>query len=93
MIQKVDELVGIILDANIPDLHIAISADHCTPLTIREHVGDPVPLAIMGSQVRTDDVHVFDERSAAKGALQRIRGHDILPILMNYIGRQKLYGA
>ena len=93
MIRKVDELVRIILDANLPDLHIAVCADHCTPLSIREHVADPVPLAIMGSQVRTDDVKVYDERSAAKGALQGLRGHDIMPILMNFIGRQKMFGA
>jgi len=93
MIQKVDELVGIILDANMPDLHIAVCADHCTPLRVREHTADPVPLVIMGSQVRTDDIKVFDERSAAKGALQRLRGHDIMPILMNFIGHQKMFGA
>ncbi|MFQ6123064.1 MAG: 2,3-bisphosphoglycerate-independent phosphoglycerate mutase [Candidatus Heimdallarchaeota archaeon] len=93
MIQKVDEIAGIILDANLPDLHIAICADHCTPLRVREHTADPVPLAIMGSQVRTDDIKVFDERSAVRGALQRLRGHDIIPILMNLIGHQKMFGA
>ena len=93
MIQKVDELIGIILDANVPDLHIAICADHCTPLSVREHTADPVPLAIMGSQVRSDDIKEFNERAAAKGGLQRLRGYDILPVLMNLIGRQKMFGA
>ncbi len=93
MIRKVDEMVEIILNANITDLHIALCADHCTPLLIRDHVGDPVPLTIMGSQVRTDDVKSFDERSVAKGALQRLRGYDVIPILMNLTGRQKMFGT
>lgn len=72
--------------------YLALTADHTTPSEIGEHMGDPVPLAIMGPDVRRDWVERFDELSCARGALNRIRGIDLMPILMNYLGRSPLFG-
>ncbi len=72
--------------------YLAITGDHTTPSEVGEHRGDPVPLAIMGPDVRRDDVKKFDEISCARGALCRIRGTDLMKILMNYLGRVPLFG-
>jgi 2,3-bisphosphoglycerate-independent phosphoglycerate mutase len=52
-----------------------------------------VPVAIYGPEIRTDDVKEFDERACAKGGLGRIRGKDLMPILMNLLGKTKKFGA
>ena len=72
--------------------YIAITGDHTTPSEVGDHRGDPVPIAIAGPGVRRDDVKAFDEISCARGSLCRIRGMDLMKILMNYLGRVPLFG-
>ncbi|MCD6592091.1 MAG: 2,3-bisphosphoglycerate-independent phosphoglycerate mutase [Thaumarchaeota archaeon] len=72
--------------------YLAITGDHTTPSEVGEHKGDPVPLAIIGPDVRRDEVDKFDEISCARGCLCRIRGIDLMRILMNYLGRVPLFG-
>jgi len=55
--------------------------------------GDPVPIAIQGPNIRTDDVKEFSERTCAKGGLCRIRGKDLMPIIMNLPGETKKFGV
>jgi len=94
LIEKIDHMVGYILSNIDPDLTcLAVTADHTTSLLTGKHEGDPVPIAITGPYVRRDDVEEFDERSCAKGGLNRIRGVDLMPILMNLIGKTKKFGA
>jgi len=95
MIERIDrQLVSRILDeTDLREVHIALTADHTTPVSVRKHTGDPVPIAVAGSCVRRDDVKRFSERSCAVGGMGRIRGRDVMPILMNYLGRVGLVGA
>jgi 2,3-bisphosphoglycerate-independent phosphoglycerate mutase len=72
---------------------ISITADHTTPVSLREHTGDPVPFLIRGKGVRTDHLHKFDEMTAAQGGMNRIRGLDIMPSLVDLIGKGKKFGA
>lgn len=72
---------------------IAITADHSTPCSVRDHSGDPVPLAVWGNGVRPDCVRSFDEVSCAQGALGRIRGSDLMPILLDLANRGEKFGA
>jgi 2,3-bisphosphoglycerate-independent phosphoglycerate mutase len=60
---------------------------------VRNHSGDPVPLTIYCPGSRKDDVDKFDEISCANGALGRIRGKDLLPIMMDLVNRSEMYGA
>ncbi|MHA1679771.1 MAG: 2,3-bisphosphoglycerate-independent phosphoglycerate mutase [Promethearchaeota archaeon] len=71
---------------------LAITADHATPVTIGEHVGDPVPVIIWGEGVRRDDVGRFDERSASRGGLSRFQGRYFLQMLLNLAGKVKKFG-
>ncbi|RMF89265.1 MAG: hypothetical protein D6733_06675 [Methanobacteriota archaeon] len=73
--------------------YLAIMADHTSSITRKDHCGDPVPLVIAGPEVRTDDVSLFSERAAAKGGLCRIRGTDIMNILLDLMNRSEKFGA
>lgn len=86
------ELMPLVEKVSSEGYYLAITGDHTTPSEVGEHRGDPVPLAIMGPDVRRDDVRKFDEISCARGALCRIRGTDLMRILMNYLGRVPLFG-
>jgi 2,3-bisphosphoglycerate-independent phosphoglycerate mutase len=94
MIEKIDNLVGFLIrNIDLSKTYLAVTADHTTSSRTREHEGDPVPVAIYGPEIRTDDVKEFDERACAKGGLGRIRGKDLMPILMNLLGKTKKFGA
>ncbi len=91
MISRIDkELVARIKDA---DAYIAITADHSTPVSIKRHSSDPVPVVIKGEGVRKDEVNKFDEFSVASGGLGRIRGIDLVPILSDFMGYYTMYGT
>ncbi|OYT53286.1 MAG: phosphoglycerate mutase [Candidatus Altiarchaeales archaeon ex4484_2] len=92
MIERIDvEVIGPIL-REIGDATVALTADHSTPVGIKQHSADPVPIAILGD-VRTDDVERFTERDCAKGGLNRIRGLYLVHILLDISNRIKLFGA
>ena len=94
MIEKIDEMMGHILrNINLDETVVAVTADHTTSLSTREHEGDPVPVAIVGPGVRTDEVKEFGERACARGGVGRIRGVDLMPIIMNLLGKVKKFGA
>ncbi len=94
MIEKVDALVAYLLDhADLDEMLVVVTADHTTSSIRKEHSGEPVPVAIMGPNVRTDDVKEFGERACAKGGLGRILGRDLMPILVNLLGKAEKAGA
>ncbi|MHA1594537.1 MAG: 2,3-bisphosphoglycerate-independent phosphoglycerate mutase [Candidatus Baldrarchaeia archaeon] len=94
MLEKFDVLVKYLIDnVNMDETIITVTSDHTTPISIRDHTGDPVPLAICAPDVRRDDVEKFDERSCARGHLGRIRGTDLMNILMDLANRSEKFGA
>lgn len=90
-IEKVDEVIGKVME--LEDVYFILTADHSTPITVMDHTGDPVPLVIKGPGVRTDSVKQFNERAAANGGLCRIRGRDVMNILMDLMNRSSKFGA
>lgn len=92
-IEKIDKMLGYILKYLPEDVYLCFTADHSTPVSVKDHSGDPVPIVIKGEGVRVDKVKKFDERNAAKGGLGRIRGCNILPILTDLAGVQEKFGA
>lgn len=94
VIEKIDKMLAYILNkTDLGETYVALTADHTTSCATRSHEGDPVPLAIMGPYVRGDDVDEFSERACAKGGLGRLRGKHLMPILMNFLGKVKKFGA
>jgi len=91
-IEKVDKtVVKRLLD--LEDCYIILTADHSTPISAMDHTADPVPMIIYGPEVRTDDVNQFSEIEAYKGGLCRIRGSDVMDILMDLMNNSKKFGA
>ena len=94
LIEKIDSMLGYVLNnINLDETYLAVTADHTTSSVTRDHEGDPVPIAITGPYVRRDDVEEYDEKACAKGGLNRIKGMDLMPTLMNLIGKTKKFGA
>ncbi|MFB3883439.1 MAG: 2,3-bisphosphoglycerate-independent phosphoglycerate mutase [Armatimonadota bacterium] len=91
--QKMDNLVGYVLEHAPAGTHIAITADHSTPISFGDHTGDTVPIAICGPNVRRDSVRSFGERPVVGGAICRIRGFDLMKIMTNLMGVQEKFGA
>ena len=92
ILEKIDLSIAPLKEA-LDDIVVAITADHSTPCEVGDHSGDPVPLLIAGKGVRKDDTGEFGERSAAKGGLCRIRGNDLMNILLQLAGLSEKFGA
>lgn len=90
-IEKVDNVIGKVL--TIDNTYFILTADHSTPISVMDHTGDPVPIVIRGPEVRVDQVKEFNERSATRGGLCRIRGSDIMNILMDLMNKSTKFGA
>ena len=78
---------------DLEDVYLIITADHSTPISVKNHSGDPVPMLIKGPEVRVDDNEKFSEGDAAKGGLGRIRGSDVMNILMDLMNYAHKFGA
>jgi 2,3-bisphosphoglycerate-independent phosphoglycerate mutase len=90
-IEKVDDVIGKLKD--IDNAYFILTADHSTPISVMDHTGDPVPILIVGPEIRVDDVAKFNERAASKGGLCRIRGSDVMNILTDLMNRSAKFGA
>ena len=93
MLAKLDAMIKYLMENSPVGTYIAFTADHSTPCNLMDHSGDPVALAIWGSDVRVDDVVEYTERACAKGGLSRIKGTDIMPIMTNLMNVQEKFGA
>ncbi|MGZ7069917.1 MAG: 2,3-bisphosphoglycerate-independent phosphoglycerate mutase [Methanobacterium sp.] len=91
-IEKVDAAV-ISEVMQIEEIYFILTADHSTPISVMDHTGDPVPIVIKGPEVRADDVNKFNERAATAGGLIRIRGSDVMNILMDLMNKSEKFGA
>lgn len=93
VIERIDRMVGYLRDHLPPNLVIAFASDHCSPVEVKDHSGDPVPIMIYSDSVVTDEVEEFNERSVMRGGLGRIRGIDLMPVLVNLANRAEKFGA
>jgi 2,3-bisphosphoglycerate-independent phosphoglycerate mutase len=90
-IEKVDKALGTLV---IPaDTLLVMTADHTTPCVFKAHSADPVPILFMGEGIRIDDVNQFNETATARGGLGKINGLDVMPEIMNLLGKLELVGA
>ena len=91
-IEEVDKVVMSEL-IKLEDTYIYLTADHSTPISVMNHSGDPVPVIIRGPEVRVDDVCEYSEVACAKGGLGRIRGSDVMNIMMDLMNYSHKFGA
>ncbi len=92
-IERIDNAIEPLLNLNFSEVCLVIAADHTTPIAVRDHTADPVPITIVFDQVRRDDVTEFNEFNAYKGGLCRIRGLDLMNIILDLIDKTKKFGA
>lgn len=79
---------------NLPDnVLLVVTADHSTACELKAHSADPVPIMFCSEHVRIDEVKEFNERAFVNGGLGRMVGADIMPAVMNVMGRLHLIGA
>lgn len=91
-LEKFDVALGRMLEIITDDIVIAVTGDHATPCSVRDHSGDPVPILFNTRGILRDGASFFDEASAASG-MWRIRGLDVMNILKQMAGRSEKYGA
>jgi 2,3-bisphosphoglycerate-independent phosphoglycerate mutase len=76
------------------DAVVCVTGDHATPTTqAMIHSGDPVPFVVAGPGVRADLVDRFGELPCADGILGRLRGEDVMPVLLNAADRALFLGS
>jgi len=93
VIERIDRMIGRILDRVGSELVIAFTGDHTTPVDVKEHTSDPVPFMLyLPFQANFDGLSDFNEREVKKGSL-RIRGLDVTNLLLGYSNRAEKYGA
>lgn len=61
---------------------VVVTADHSTPCSLKAHSEDPVPLMIVTDGITPDGLDYFGESSCAKGSLGRIKGTELMPLLV-----------
>ncbi|MFB0560462.1 MAG: cofactor-independent phosphoglycerate mutase [Candidatus Lokiarchaeia archaeon] len=85
-IENIDKkIVGKILN-KISDLSehykIAILPDHPTPIKVKTHTNDPVPVAIYTNNKKGDQVNRFEESLAKQGSLGHLVGEQFMNIFI-----------
>ena len=91
-IEKVDKVIMSELK-KLEDVYLLLTADHSTPISVMDHSGDPVPLLIKGPEIRVDDVKKFNEVDSSKGGMCRIKGSDVMNIMMDLMNNSEKFGA
>ena len=73
---------------------IAITGDHSTPAVLGRHSEHSVPLAIFARTMKGyDKTQWFTEGECIYGSLGRLRGVELMPILMAKAGKFRKLGA
>lgn len=62
---------------------VALLPDHPTPVELRTHVAEPVPVTIWYPGCQPDDVERYDEQSAVNGRLQMMYLQEFMQTFMN----------
>ncbi len=87
VLERIDSAFSSISDL---DATVAVTGDHTTPSTgPSHHSGDPVPLLVSGPNVIPDGTETFNEKTAARGALNRFRAHHLIQMLLDAEDKSK----
>ena len=90
MIERIDaEFVAQVKDGF--DI-IAATGDHSTPTSSKHHSADPVPLLFYHKDARADGARRLTEAECAKGGLGVVVGTELMGIILDYMGKAKMFG-
>lgn len=73
--------------------YIVLTSDHATPVVVKDHSADPVPIMIAGPDFDASGATSFSERTAATGNLGALLALNLVPILMNRLGKIEKFGS
>ncbi len=90
IIEAIDRVMKDVVNANCLKV---ITSDHATPVSVRDHSADPVPIVIQNENIIRDEVCRFDEFSCARGNTHRIKGIDMMHIILDLTNRMKKFGS
>jgi 2,3-bisphosphoglycerate-independent phosphoglycerate mutase len=96
VLEALDAAIPALWDEGLVSLEnlVIVTGDHGTPSgTELVHSGDAVPFAMVGASTYADAVTSFDERACAAGSLGHLEGRDVLPTILNAVGRIKYMSA
>lgn len=92
-IEKIDKMIGTILEGvKREEVYLALTADHTTPIVVKDHTGEPVPFLLWGPGVFSSRINRFCERTVRSGNMGRIKGSDLIHEMMNYMGVNPKFG-
>lgn len=86
-LEKIDKALKLLIKEK---CLLVITGDHSTPCSLKNHSGDAVPILFKGKTVRRDINNQFGERACSKAGLGRIQGWQVMPQILNLIGKQKI---
>ena len=95
-IEDSSEILVRYLVEHIPeDVIVCILSDHTTSTLLGDHTTDPTGIVLWSKTpaFRRDDVEGFTENQLSRGALLRVEGNDMMPLLMGFMRRLKKFGA
>ncbi len=93
VIERIDVMIETICDrVDVRSTYIALTADHTTPVSVKDHMGDAVPFLLSGPETLPSGVTKFCEKNARHGNAVAIRGPDLLHLMMNYMGKVSKFG-
>ncbi len=91
VIEEVDRELPTVLALH-PDV-LVVTGDHSTPAALKTHSWHPVPLLLSARWCRPDGVREFSERGCVQGGLGRLRGKEILPLVLAHALHLVKFGA
>ncbi|MDR2865943.1 MAG: 2,3-bisphosphoglycerate-independent phosphoglycerate mutase [Methanomassiliicoccaceae archaeon] len=93
VISRLDDMAGRLMEMMDGNVVVAFTADHCTPVSVGDHSGDPVPVTVYTEGMVSDNATKFSESGCAEGRIGRIRGCDLLQICIDLANRSEKFGA
>lgn len=89
MLERLDKVVPLLEKTGAV---MIVTGDHSTPVSLKKHTGHEVPILVYRGE-RCDDVKKFDEISCMKGGLGHMKGRNLMPLILNAMGRAEKYGS
>jgi 2,3-bisphosphoglycerate-independent phosphoglycerate mutase len=88
-VQAIEDFDAQVVGPMLAGLHHHFSAfrvlllpDHPTPIVLKTHVREPVPVALYGTGVEPDAGETFDETVRQQGSLDIQQGTELMPLLL-----------
>ncbi len=94
VLEELDPVLAVLREPPFQQLVVCVTGDHATPCAPELiHSGDPVPFVVHGPGVRADRTQAFGELECGQGLFGRLRGEDVMPVLLNAADRVLFAGS